>query len=130
MQHLEAEAKKLKHQNSIWNTLEFLCQWGIPSMTGIGIGIGISMIAIDKPTRIDAIFLSIGFFGLLFQFLFGFSAISLITHKKTELSKKQVELQKQIESAKKIHLQLDEHRDAMLFDQCDKYWKLLDKLNI
>ena len=129
MQQLEARAKKLKHQNSIWNTWEFIFQWAIPGISGLGIGMGISALAIDEPTQIDKVFLLIGLFGLLFQCFFGISTLSFIDRKKIELSKEQVELQKQIESAKKIHLQLDSYRDAMLFDQCDKYWKLLDQLN-
>lgn len=129
MQQLKIKAKKLKRQNSIWNILEFISQWGISGISGIGIGIGISAIAIDKITRIDEILFFIGFFGLLFQCFFGISVISFITRKKAELSKKQMELQKQIESVREVHLQLDGYRDAMLFDQCDEYWKLLDKLN-
>lgn len=128
MQHLEAKAKNFKTQNLILNTLEFIWQWGVPGISGLGIGMGCSAIAINKPTQIDLVFLLIGFFGLLFHAFSGFPAISFITRKKTELSKKEMELQKQIDSAKKIYLQLDGHRDAMLFDQCDEYWKLLDKL--
>ena len=62
--------------------------------------------------------------------ILGFSAISYIDHKKTELLCQENELQKQIELVNKIHLQLDSYRDAMLFDECDKYWELLNKLAI
>lgn len=128
MQHLEAKAKKFKHENSIWNTAEFIWQWGIPGMSGIGTGVGYGAIAADKHTQIGLAFLSIGLFSLVFQVFLGFWGISFITRKKTELSKQEKELQKQIDSAKEIHLQLDNYRDAMLFDQCNKYWDLLDKL--
>lgn len=130
MEQLEERAKKLKRQNLTWNTLEFIIQWGIPGISGIGIGIGIPAIFIDEPAQIDKIFLFVGLLSFLFQCIFGLSTISFLDRKKTELSERQVELQKQIESAKKVHLQLDSYRDAMLFDQCDEYWKLLDQLNI
>ncbi len=127
MKQLKARARKLKHRRSIWNVLEFTSAWVIPGITGIGIGTGMSIIY-DKPTQIQTTFLVTGLVGLLYQVILGLPAISFIDRKKTELLCQENELQKQMESVKEIHLQLDSYRDAMLFDQCNKYWELLNKL--
>jgi hypothetical protein len=110
----------LNNKQLFWQLILIINQWGVMIVTSFIFGWNLG-----KNLWSELLFL----FGILFQLTIGLSINQKTLAVLDSIKKQKAELCLEEKRISDIHIQLNELRDPLIFEQDDKYWEILQKLS-